>query len=212
MNCSSIPYLKSQGCSTWEHARNLLPASSPDQQQHRIGANPCRHVSPVLTKIPFACCSSRVSSCTNQQILIKNQGDTGMFQPCPHHMSHQNPQNSVLTSIARAALGLQLVAPGFTAAHPDLLPLPLPVPSLDPCAMEAQLEQTDNRGPSEGTGDRRTREDEGRRGRTGTGDRRLASTGSADELDRERPRRTNEWTGGKRRRRKRRDQPRKKMK
>jgi hypothetical protein len=105
------------------------------------------------------------------------------------------------------ALGLQLVAPGFTAARPDLLPLPLPVPSLDPCAMEAQLEQTDNRGPSEGTRDRRTREDEGkrgrtredegRRGRTGTGDRRLASTGSADALDRERPRRTNEWTGGK---------------
>ncbi|BAF23783.2 Os08g0432600 [Oryza sativa Japonica Group] len=40
---SSFAKATINGCSTWEHARNLLPVSGPDQQQHKIGKNPCRH-------------------------------------------------------------------------------------------------------------------------------------------------------------------------
>jgi hypothetical protein len=42
----------------------LAPASGPDQEQHEIGADPCRHVSHVLTTMPSECSSSSVSSCT----------------------------------------------------------------------------------------------------------------------------------------------------
>jgi hypothetical protein len=62
-----VPYFDSDGDASYDEdpdrVRNLLPAFGPAQQQHRIGENPCLHVSPVLTRIPSECSSSNVSSC-----------------------------------------------------------------------------------------------------------------------------------------------------
>ena len=135
--CPSIQYLKSQGCSTCAHARNLLPVSGPDQQQHKIGENPCRHVSPVLTSIPSECCSSSVSSYTKSTNFYQKSNQSPIqINPSP------NANSSVLTSTARAASwALELDAPG-NGATPligvDLLPLL----SLDPCSMGIQAQRS----------------------------------------------------------------------
>lgn len=135
-NCSSIQYLKSQGCSTWEHARNLLPVSGPDQQQHKIGKNPCRHVSPVLTSIPSECSSSNVSSCTKSTNFYQKTNQSPIqINPSP------SANSSVLTSTARAApWAPELDAPGF-GATPILGVDLLTLPSLDPCSMGIQAQR-----------------------------------------------------------------------
>lgn len=62
-NFGSIQYLKSQGFSTFAHCKNLLPASTPDHPQAKIGYCPWRQVIPVRTTIPSLCSSSNLSSC-----------------------------------------------------------------------------------------------------------------------------------------------------
>ena len=60
------------------HCKNLLPASTPDHPQAKLGYCPWRQVIPVRTTIPSLCSSSKDSSCKKQKNSSGNQSRKGI--------------------------------------------------------------------------------------------------------------------------------------